>query len=177
LSGRGRESAHSTGCATHLLFGPGSTTAIRVEGFASRGGSLPGSGRRLASCRCTIRRHEFLANWNDYDCRRAGMRRLCNLLCCLIWLITAPSAWAERVADVVMFTSDYCSCCLPAQESLIQLNVSFGEYNIERSAKAKDVFERLGGRGTPFFLIEGKRVQGFDPDQFEQLTGHLKPAR
>lgn len=105
------------------------------------------------------------------------MRRLCSILCCLIWLITAPSAWAERVADVVMFTIDYCPSCLAAKEFLIQRNVSFAEYNIDRSAKAKDVFERLGGRGTPFFLIEGKRVQGFDPDQFEQLTGHLKPAR
>ncbi len=105
------------------------------------------------------------------------MSRLFRLLCCLIWLAVVTGARADRVPDVVMFTIDHCPSCLAAKDYLTQRQVPFAEYNIDRSAKAKEVFERLGGRGAPFFLIEGKRVQGFNPDQFEQLTSHLKPAR
>jgi len=106
------------------------------------------------------------------------MGRLYQFLGCLfLTLAFASGVRAESVPPVVMFSIDHCPSCLAAKEYLTKEEVPFAEYNIDQSPKAKDVFKRLGGRGAPFFLIEGKRYHGFDPDRFDRLVEHLKVTR
>ncbi len=91
-----------------------------------------------------------------------------GLLICALAMAANVSAEPDKTGpDVVVFTIDHCPDCLHAKQYLGERNIDYREFNIEQSAKAKEVFERLGGRGVPFLLIDGARMHGFRPERFE----------
>lgn len=106
------------------------------------------------------------------------MAGLVRLGCCLlVFSLGMSHAWAERgtgAPAVVLFSIDHCPSCLAAKAYLTERQIPFAEFNIDQSPKAKEVFDRLGARGAPFFLVQGKRLQGFHPEQLGRLLDQLK---
>lgn len=102
-------------------------------------------------------------------------------LCCLVFtLLGLPPVAAEMTvypvgADkedarkVVMFSSTFCHSCYVMKDYLQSKGVPFMEFDIERSSAARDYFTRLGGRGTPFLLVNNKRMHGIDASTFWSL--------
>lgn len=73
---------------------------------------------------------------------------------------------AELQQKVVMFSATYCPVCLNAKKFFIDQNIPFMEFDIEKSAAARSYFDKLGGRGTPFLLVNNHPIQGFNQTEF-----------
>jgi glutaredoxin len=69
---------------------------------------------------------------------------------------------------VVLFSQPFCPGCEAAKYYFHDNQISYLEFDITASRAARDTFERLGGRGTPFFLIGGERLHGFSVPRIEQ---------
>lgn len=74
---------------------------------------------------------------------------------------------------VVLFSQPFCPGCEAAKYYFHDNQISYLEFDITASRAARDTFERLGGRGTPFFLIGGERLQGFSVPRIEQRLREL----
>jgi glutaredoxin len=74
---------------------------------------------------------------------------------------------------VVLFSQPFCPGCEAAKYYFHDNQVSYLEFDITASRAARDTFERLGGRGTPFFLIGGERLHGFSVPRIEQRLREL----
>lgn len=72
--------------------------------------------------------------------------------------------------DIVLFSQPYCPGCEAARHHFTEQQIPYREFDISESDAARETFERLGGRGTPFLLIEGKRMQGFSIPLFEHYA-------
>ena len=67
---------------------------------------------------------------------------------------------------VIMFSATYCPSCLNAKKFFSAENIPFMEFDIEKSAAARNYFDKLGGRGTPFLLVNNHPIQGFNKAEF-----------
>ena len=74
---------------------------------------------------------------------------------------------------VVLFSQPFCPGCEAAKYYFHDHQISYLEFDITASRAARDTFERLGGRGTPFFLIGGERLHGFSIPRIEQRLREL----
>jgi glutaredoxin len=99
------------------------------------------------------------------------MRKLLVLFYCLTFSIfsfaefkTATDTKAAK--KVVMFSATYCPNCLNAKKFFSAQNIPFMEFDIEKSAAARSYFDKLGGRGTPFLLVNNHPIQGFNRKEF-----------
>jgi len=76
----------------------------------------------------------------------------------------------EKLAKkVIMFSATYCPNCLNAKKFLSSQNIPFLEFDIEKSTAARTYFDKLGGRGTPFLLVNNHPMQGFNKSEFKRL--------
>jgi len=81
--------------------------------------------------------------------------------------ITTTNKDDERQAKkVIMFSATYCPNCLNAKQFLSTQGIPFMEFDIEKSAAARSYFDKLGGRGTPFLLVNNHPIQGFNQAEF-----------
>ncbi|MCH4900446.1 glutaredoxin family protein [Pseudomonas sp. B707] len=80
-----------------------------------------------------------------------------------------PSQMAsEKVranAHVVLYATDWCGYCKQTKRFLDQKGIPFKEFDIEKDAEARKVYEALGGRGIPLIDVNGTLIRGFDPDE------------
>jgi glutaredoxin len=72
---------------------------------------------------------------------------------------------------VVMYTTASCPACRAAKTFLARKGVSYEERDVQRSSDARKEFESLGGRGVPLILVGNERMEGFNPQRFEQMIG------
>lgn len=70
---------------------------------------------------------------------------------------------------VVMYSTSRCGYCKKAREYFTRNNISFTDYNIERNAKAKAEFIKMGATGVPVILVGKKRLNGFSIKGFESI--------
>lgn len=82
-----------------------------------------------------------------------------------------PSLISERKksADVVMYSTTWCGYCRKARDYFRQQGIAFTEYDVEKSAKGKQDYQALNGRGVPIIFAGGKRMNGFSVAAFEKL--------
>ena len=95
--------------------------------------------------------------------------KVAHLALFFVLLLPFQRALAQLNEDVVVFTINHCPECLGAKKFMADHNIPFTEYNIEENSQAYAVFKRLNGRGTPYFFIKGKRLEGFDEQRFSRL--------
>lgn len=76
-------------------------------------------------------------------------------------------------SQVVLFSQPFCPGCEAAKRYFQGHHISYLEFDITTSRVARDTFERLGGRGTPFFLIGGERLHGFSVPRIERRLSAL----
>ena len=70
---------------------------------------------------------------------------------------------------VVMYSADWCHVCHKARKYFQDNKVSFTEYDIDKSAKGKREFDKIGGKGVPVILVGSKRLNGFSPTSFRKI--------
>ncbi|MGP4846163.1 glutaredoxin family protein [Marinobacter sp. 1Y8] len=73
----------------------------------------------------------------------------------------------------VLFSQPFCPGCEAAKSYFHDHQIPYLEFDITASRAARDTFERLGGRGTPFFVIGGQRMHGFSIQRIEQRFKEL----
>jgi len=76
---------------------------------------------------------------------------------------------AARQPRVTLYSTRGCSHCQRARQWLQHHRLRFQEFDIERNARALKEFQKLGARGVPVVLINGERVDGFDPKRMQRL--------
>jgi glutaredoxin len=70
---------------------------------------------------------------------------------------------------VVMYSAQWCGVCKTARRYFQEHKIRYTEKDIERSKRARQEFERLGGRGVPLILVGRKRLSGFSAASFEKV--------
>lgn len=107
------------------------------------------------------------------------IRTIAILLLVLGWpgVLLADSV-SEKPPDtpdwnVVLFSQPFCAGCEAARYYFHDHQIPYLELDISSSRAAMDAFERLGGRGTPFFLIGGEPMHGFSVPRLERLLMEL----
>jgi glutaredoxin len=65
--------------------------------------------------------------------------------------------------EVILYATEWCGYCQKTRELFKKNNISFVEYDIEKSEKRLREYRRLGGTGVPLSKINGKVIQGYRP--------------
>jgi len=108
-------------------------------------------------------------------------RYLSFSLLILSWIPSAMAGMTERVdqngvvyfsaeqsaKEVIMYAIPNCGYCRKARQYFANRGIDYVEYDINKSSKRLNEFRRLGGRGTPLILIDGKKIQGFNTRAIE----------
>ncbi|WP_020410368.1 glutaredoxin domain-containing protein [Hahella ganghwensis] len=100
---------------------------------------------------------------------------VCRLL--LLSGLMLCSSLSLAVERVVMFSQTYCAACVVAKSYLDANGIPYSEFLIDKSQAAREYFTKLGGKGTPFFVIDGRRMQGFQKQRFQELYGQTPDRR
>jgi glutaredoxin len=107
------------------------------------------------------------------------MRMLVVLILVAVWpnalLAGEVSGKSSNSVDskVILFSQPFCPGCEAAKEYLHRHQIPYLNFDISSSRAARSTFERLGGRGTPLFLIGGQRIHGFSVPRLEQRLMEL----
>lgn len=75
------------------------------------------------------------------------------------------------LAEVELFTTNWCGYCRKARAYLQQQGVSYREYDVEKDRAAAQRKQQLGGSGVPFAIINGQKILGFDPEAYASALG------
>ena len=80
------------------------------------------------------------------------------------------------MAQVVIYTTNYCPYCTAAKALLRRKNVNFEEIDVTDDPARRDEMERLSQRWTvPQIFIDGQPIGGFDDMNRLDLNGMLDP--
>ena len=89
----------------------------------------------------------------------------------LLILALLLSCSANALERVIFFSQEYCASCAVTKTYLDTHGVPYSEFMIDKSKAALDYFIKLGGRGTPFIIVDNQKMQGFQKDRFWQIYG------
>jgi len=80
------------------------------------------------------------------------------------------------MAQVVIYTTNYCPYCTGAKALLRSKNVKFEEIDVTHDPEKRAEMERLSQRWTvPQIFIDGQPIGGYDDLQRLDLNGMLDP--
>jgi len=72
--------------------------------------------------------------------------------------------------EVVFYSTSWCGYCKKARKLMDKEGIAYTEYDIERSARGRDEYDQLDGKGVPLFVINGEVVHGYDPQELIELA-------
>ncbi len=75
--------------------------------------------------------------------------------------------------DVVIYTTTWCPYCRKARLFLNQAGIPFTEYDVEKSARAYEEYQRISGRGVPVIVVGDKIIQGFNKPAIKKALAQL----
>lgn len=78
--------------------------------------------------------------------------------------------------DVIMLGTLWCPYCYQARRYLTSNNISYCEYDIERSAEGERLFNEVKGQVIPVLLIGKYMINGFDETRLEQMLRENREA-
>ena len=78
--------------------------------------------------------------------------------------------------EVIMLGTWWCPYCYQARRYLTDNNISYCEYDIERSAKGEKLFNDVNGQVIPVLLIDKYTMNGFDEARLENLLHKIREA-
>ena len=70
---------------------------------------------------------------------------------------------------VVMYSTEWCGYCEKARRYFKKSKIRFTEYDIEKNAKAKRRYDKMGAKGIPVILVGKKRMNGFSEKGFKRI--------
>ena len=71
--------------------------------------------------------------------------------------------------EVIMLGTWWCPYCYQARRYLSENNISYCEYDIERSAEGEKLFNDVNGQVIPVLLIDEYIINGFDETRIDNL--------
>lgn len=83
-----------------------------------------------------------------------------------------PDYASMHEEQVVLYATEWCGYCRQARNLMDQHNISFYEYDIEKSDVGRQQYEKLGGNGVPVLLIGSNVLKGYNPSKILNLTEH-----
>ena len=78
--------------------------------------------------------------------------------------------------EVIMLGTWWCPYCYQARRYLTDNNISYCEYDIERSAEGERLFNEVNGQVIPVLLIDKYMISGFDEARLENLLHKIREA-
>jgi mycoredoxin len=81
-----------------------------------------------------------------------------------------PDYGAMHDEQVILYATEWCGYCQKARELMAKHNISYFEYDIEKSEEGRRQHNDLGGRGIPVLLINGQVLKGFNPTKILKLV-------
>lgn len=75
------------------------------------------------------------------------------------------------MAQIVMYTTPTCGYCRLAKQFFNEKNIEYVEKNVIADPAAMQEFRALNESGVPVFVIDGKKVVGFNKDEISKLLG------
>ena len=78
--------------------------------------------------------------------------------------------------EVIMLSTGWCPYCYQARRYLTDNNISYCEYDIERSAEGEKLFNDVNGQVIPVLLIDKYTMNGFDETRLENLLHKIREA-
>lgn len=80
-----------------------------------------------------------------------------------------PEPIASTPDRVLLYSTSWCGFCTKARQYFQANGIAYEEYDVERSAKGKRDYAKLGGGGVPVILVGEQRLNGFSADAFERV--------
>jgi glutaredoxin len=75
----------------------------------------------------------------------------------------------KTAENVVMYATSWCPYCKKARKYFQDNGIPYTEYDIEKDARAKRMYDQLGGKGVPVILVGEKRMNGFNVSDLERI--------
>lgn len=72
---------------------------------------------------------------------------------------------------VVLYSTSRCGYCKKAKAFMDANKIRYREYDIEKTASARQRHKQMGGRGVPLLVMNGKTVQGFSERRYTKFFG------
>jgi len=86
------------------------------------------------------------------------------------YLHPLPDYVSVHNVDVVIYVKTECRYCEEAIEFMESNDITYYEYNIERSSNGKTQYDSLGGKDVPLLLANGMAIREFDPEKILSLA-------
>lgn len=81
-----------------------------------------------------------------------------------------PNYGAVHDKQVILYATDWCGYCQKARELMEKHNISYYEYDIEKSEEGRKQHKALGGNGVPVLVIDGEIIRGYNPSKILELA-------
>lgn len=83
--------------------------------------------------------------------------------------VSYDSSIFDTGKKVVMYSTEWCGYCKKAKRYFNMKGITYTEYDVEKNARAKSEYEKMGATGVPVILVGKKRMNGFSEKGFEKL--------
>lgn len=77
--------------------------------------------------------------------------------------VSEPPDYSTVENEVILYATEWCGYCQKARELFKDNNISYVEYDIDKSKRGHAEYKRLGGNGIPLLKINGKVINGYRP--------------
>lgn len=81
-----------------------------------------------------------------------------------------PDYGALHSEQVILYSTDWCGYCRQARQLMKANNISYVEYDIEKSDVGHQQHKSLGGDGVPVLLIDKKVIHGYSPEKILEYS-------
>jgi glutaredoxin len=78
-------------------------------------------------------------------------------------LVFGQPSYSTSRNQVILYATEWCGYCQKTREFFKNNNISYVEYDIEKSERRRREHKRLGGKGVPLVKINGKVIHGYNP--------------
>jgi len=80
--------------------------------------------------------------------------------------VTANPGSALTQAEVILYSTTWCGFCKKARKFFQKKGIAFKEYDVEKTAKGRRDYAKLGGGGVPIIFVGNQRLNGFSAKRF-----------
>jgi glutaredoxin len=78
--------------------------------------------------------------------------------------------------EVIMLGTWWCPYCHEARRYLTENEISYCEYDIERSEEGEKLFNDVNGQAIPILIVDQYMMSGFDESRLEQMLSKARES-
>lgn len=65
--------------------------------------------------------------------------------------------------SVTLYATEWCGYCKKARKFMAENNITYHEYDIEKSEQGSRQYKALNGNGVPLFVVNKEVIRGYNP--------------